>query len=87
MKIIKAEYDSLEDGLMTKVKATLEFNDGTQSEGFILIENDGRDMEFEGFSRPYDQFIEEWQELSEEEWDKLNEPCELGLKEYEALNA
>lgn len=79
MKILSATYEGLEEGLWSKVKVKLEY-DGQTHSGFFFLENDGNELEFEGFPK---DFYAVWGTDSDDAcWKALEGPCQEGMKEY-----
>jgi len=83
MKIVSATYAGLERPF-TKVKVAVQFEDGTVDEGTILFENEGRDIDFEGF-KDGDRVSEAFPDLDEADWDKIEKPVKEGMVEYDAV--
>jgi len=85
MKILTAKYEGL-DGVFTKVRVTVQFEDGTTDEGIFLFENEGRDMDAEGFKnleRVNAEMGDLMSGVDEESTAKLESEIERGMVEYD----
>jgi len=78
--IIESEFIELED-CFSKIRLVVEYN-GKREEGYMFVENDGRDIDFEGFQS---DFYELWTE-HDEVWEDVEQAIMDGYEAWNKIN-